>query len=60
MLRSMKESGLGRVRCHDLRPSATSILLARADLATVSRYVGHRNAATTARVYTHALGSHEE
>jgi integrase len=56
----MKESGLGRVRCHDLRPSATSILLARADLATVSRYVGHRNAATTSRVYTHALGSHEE
>jgi integrase len=55
-----EQASLGHVRCHDLRHSATSILLSNADLATVSRYVGHHNAATTVRVYTHALGSHEE
>jgi integrase len=55
-----KEAGLGHVRPHDLRHSATSILLQHADLATVSRYVGHANVAVTARVYSHAVGSPRE
>jgi integrase len=54
------EAKLGHVRCHDLRHSATSVLLRHADLATVSRYVEHQSPATTLRVYTHALGSQEE
>src|SRR5438034_3636145 len=49
------EAGLGHVCAHDLRHSATSIMLQHADLATVSRYVGHANVAVTARVYSHAI-----
>jgi integrase len=55
-----KEAGLGHVRPHDLRHSATSIMLQHGDLATVSRYVGHSNAAVTARVYAHAIGTAAE
>jgi integrase len=54
------EAGLGHVCAHDLRHSATSIMLQHADLATVSRYVGHANVAVTARVYSHAIGSPSE
>ena len=49
-----------RPAAHDLRHSATSVLLRHADLAPVSRYVGHQSPATTLRVYSHALGSQEE
>jgi integrase len=55
-----KEAGLGHVRAHDLRHSATSILLQQADLATTSKYVGHGNPAITAKVYSHAIGSPAE
>jgi integrase len=55
-----EEVGLGHVRPHDLRHSATSILLQHADLATISRYVGHANVAVTARVYFHAVRSPSE
>jgi integrase len=55
-----EEAGLGHVRPHDLRHSATSILLQHVDLGTVSRYVGHANVAVTARVYSHAIGSPTE
>jgi integrase len=55
-----KEAGLGHVRAHDLRHSATSILLQQADLATASKYVGHGNPAITAKVYSHAIGSPAE
>ena len=47
------EAGLGHIR-------ATSILLQQADLATASKYVGHRNPAITAKVYSHAIGSPAE
>jgi integrase len=55
-----KEACLGHVRAHDLRHSATSILLQYGDLATVSRAVGHANPNVTATVYAHALGTPEE
>jgi integrase len=55
-----KEAGLGHIRAHDLRHSATSILLQKADLGTVSKYVGHGNPAITAKVYSHAIGSPAE
>jgi integrase len=51
------EAGLGHIRPHDLRHSATSILLQHADPATVTRYVGHATVAVTACVYSHAVGS---
>jgi integrase len=35
-----KDAGLGHVRAHDLRHTATSLLLQAGDLATVSKYVG--------------------
>ena len=53
-------AGLGHVRPHDLRHSATSIMLQHGDLATVSAYVGHSNSQVTARVYAHAIGTPAE
>ena len=54
------EAGLGHVRPHDLRHSFTSNLLQNVDLATASRYVGHKNVQVTAKVYAHAIGSDAE
>jgi integrase len=53
-------AGLGHFRPHDLCHTATSILLQHGDLATVSKYVGHKNSQVTARVYSHAIGSPAE
>ena len=55
-----EEAGLGHVRPHDLRHSFTSNLLRNVDLATASRYVGHKNVQVTAKVYAHAIGSPAE
>jgi integrase len=55
-----KHAGLARVRAHDLRHSFTSNLIPHTDLMTVSRAVGHKNIAITAKVYAHALGTPEE
>jgi integrase len=49
-----------RVRPHDLRHSYTSNLIPHTDLMTVVRVVGHTNIAVTAKVYAHALGTHEK
>ena len=54
------KAGLGHVTAHDLRHSATSILLQHGDLATVSKAVGHANPNVTTKVYAHALGTPEE
>jgi integrase len=55
-----EEAGLGHVRPHDLRHTFTSNLLQSVDLATASRYVGHKNVQVTAKVYAHAIGSAAE
>ena len=55
-----EEAGLGHVRPHDLRHSFTSNLLQNVDLATASRYVGHKNVQVTGKVYAHAIGSDAE
>jgi integrase len=55
-----EEAGLGHVRPHDLRHTFTSNLLQSVDLATASRYVGHKNVQVTAKVYAHAIGSDAE
>jgi integrase len=53
-------AGLSIVRAHDLRHSFTSNLIPHTDLVTVSRAVGHKNIAVTAKVYAHALGTPQE
>jgi integrase len=54
--RALKRAGLKRVRLHDLRHSAGSILLeAGASLAAVAEFLGHSSPAVTAAVYAHAV-----
>ena len=51
---ALRPAGLRRVRVHDLRHTAASILIAAgADLADVSRQLGHANVSITLSVYTH-------
>jgi integrase len=54
------DAGMPRVRPHDLRHSFTSNLIRTLDLATASRYIGHKNVQTTMRIYAHAVGSGAE
>jgi len=54
------EAGLGHVTAHDLRHSATSILLQHGDLATLSKAVGHANPNVTTKIYAHALVTPQE
>lgn len=56
LLRALKKAGLPRMRPHDLRHSAGSILLdAGVPLATVSAFLGHSSPAVTAAIYAHAV-----
>ena len=61
VIKSFKEllrvAGLARtLRIHDLRHTAGSTMLASGvPLTTVSKILGHANAAITARIYAHAL-----
>jgi integrase len=48
--------GLDRVRLHDLRHFVATVLGdAGVPIATISSRLGHRDAATTLKIYTHAL-----
>jgi integrase len=60
LARAAEKAGLPGVYLHLLRHTFTSAALTHADLATVSKYVGHANVGVTARVYAHALGSPAE
>lgn len=52
----VRASGLPRVRFHDLRHTAASMLLATGtSIATVSARLGHAQAAITLSIYSHAL-----
>jgi integrase len=52
----LHEAGLPKVRFHDLRHSAATILAAaRVDLKTIQERLGHSTIATTADIYSHAL-----
>lgn len=54
--RALQRAGLPRVTFHSLRHSAGSIMLAhRAQLAAVSRVLGHANPAITAKIYAHSF-----
>jgi integrase len=52
----LEESGLPRIRMHDLRHTAASLLLAQgASLHDVMKALGHANIAETANVYGHLV-----
>ncbi len=52
--RALRRAGLRRIRVHDLRHTAASLLIATgADLAAISRQLGHANPQITLSTYTH-------
>jgi integrase len=54
--RTLKKAGLVRVRLHDLRHTAGSLMLdAGQPLTSVSQFLGHSSTATTAAVYAHPV-----
>ncbi len=54
----LKRSGVARLRFHDLRHSAASLLLLRGeDLKVISSRLGHTSISTTADTYMHVLPS---
>lgn len=56
LARALKKAGLPRMRVHDLRHSAGSILLdAGVPLAAVAAFLGHASPATTAAIYAHVV-----
>jgi integrase len=56
LARALKKAGLPRMRVHDLRHSAGSILLdAGVPLAAVAAFLGHASPATTAAIYAHLV-----
>lgn len=53
-LPALRRAGLRRVRIHDLRHGCASMLIAAgADIAAVSRQLGHANVSITLSVYSH-------
>jgi integrase len=58
--RAVEASGMPRVRFHDLRHGAVSLLIERGvDLATVSAIIGHSSISTTVDMYGHLTESHK-
>jgi integrase len=54
-------AGLERVRMHDLRHSAASLMLANGTpVRTVSELLGHADPAITLRVYSHVIPGHAD
>jgi integrase len=55
--RLVASSGLRRTRLHDLRHGAASLMLAGgADIAIVSKRLGHSSIRVTGDIYSHLLG----
>ncbi len=51
---ALRRAGLRRIRLHDLRHTAASLLIATgADIAAVSRQLGHADVNVTLKTYTH-------
>jgi len=54
--RALKQAGLPRIRVHDLRHTAASVLIdAGVPVTTVAELLGHSTPATTMSVYAHPL-----
>ncbi len=57
---AIKRAGLPRIRFHDLRHTAISLMLQRnVPVTEVSRYAGHANVGVTLRVYSHYIPTQE-
>jgi integrase len=53
---ALRRAKLRRIRLHDLRHTAASLMIATgADIASVSRQLGHANVSITLGIYTHAF-----
>jgi integrase len=51
---ALRRAGLRRIRVHDLRHGCASYLIASgADIASVSKQLGHSNVSTTLSIYSH-------
>lgn len=58
---ALRRAKLRRIRLHDLRHTAASLMIATgADIAAVSRQLGHANVAITLSIYTHAFAKRTE
>ncbi len=58
--KAIEASGLKRIRFHDLRHTAISLMLQQnVPIAEVSRYAGHANVGVTLRVYSHFIPQRE-
>lgn len=58
--RAVEDAGLPRVRFHDLRHGAVSIMIEQGlDLATISDIIGHSSFATTVDMYGHLTEQHK-
>ncbi len=56
LVRLLKQAGLPRIRFHDLRHTAATLLLgARVNPKVVSEMLGHANIAITLDIYSHVL-----
>jgi integrase len=57
---TIRRAGLPRIRFHDLRHTAISLMLQQnVPITEVSRYAGHANVAVTLRVYSHFIPTQE-
>jgi integrase len=58
---ALRRAKLRRIRLHDLRHTAASLMIATgADIASVSRQLGHANVSITLGIYTHAFEKRAE
>jgi integrase len=58
--RAVEDAGMPRVRFHDLRHGAVSLMMERGvDLATISAIIGHSSIATTVDMYGHLTDQHK-
>ena len=58
---ALRRAGLRRIRVHDLRHTGASLMIATgADLAAISRQLGHANPQITLSTYAHAFARRSE